>query len=185
MIDHPHPPVVAARPVPTSRQSGEARPLPAAHEERVRVLSVLVEDGANTLSKISGLIRRRGFHVRSISVGPSRQAGRSRMTLTVDAGHAEVDQVRKQLERLVEVIEIEDVTGEQVHSRELVVAKVKASQVAGLVDRGAKVLNTGADGTTVEFAGEGKDVGDFINELMQHGVLDVARSGPVVLRRSA
>ena len=117
---------------------------------RVRVLSVLVEDGSNTLSKISGLIRRRGFHVRSISVGPTPQAGRSRMTLTVDAGHAEADQVRKQLERLVEVIEVEDVTGEDVHSRELVVAKVKAAQVSGLVERGAKVLNTSADGTTVE-----------------------------------
>src|SRR6266850_5575 len=110
-------------------------------QERVRVLSVLVEDGSNTLSKISGLIRRRGFHVRSISVGPSPQPGRSRMTLTVDAGHAESDQVRKQLERLVEVIEVEDVTGE--------------------------------------------DVGDFIDELMRHGVVDVARSGPVVLRRTA
>jgi acetolactate synthase-1/3 small subunit len=160
----------------TSPQGGEAR---------VRVLSVLVEDGSNTLSKISGLIRRRGFHVRSISVGPSRQPGRSRMTLTVDAGHAETDQVRKQLERLVEVIEVEDVTGEDVHSRELVVAKVKASQVGGLVERGAKVLNTAADGTTVEFSGEGKDVGDFIDELMRHGVLDVARSGPVVMRRTA
>jgi len=149
------------------------------------VLSVLVEDGANTLSKISSLIRRKGFHVRSISVGPSRQAGRSRMTLTIDAGHAETDQVRKQLERVVEVIEVEDVTSEDVHSRELVVAKVRASQVPGLVERGARVLNTGADGTTVEFAGEGKDVGEFINELMRHGVLDVARSGPVVLRRSA
>src|SRR3977135_1321733 len=160
-------------------------PIPAAHDVRVRVVSVLVEDGANTLSKISGLIRRRGFHVRSISVGPSRQPGRSRMTLSVDAGHAEADQVRKQLERLVEVIEVEDVTGENVHSRELVVAKVKAAQVAGLVERGAKVLNTADDGTTVEFAGEGKDVGDFINELMRHGVVDVARSGPVVMRRTA
>ena len=149
------------------------------------MLSVLVEDGSNTLSKISGLIRRRGFHVRSISVGPSSHPGRSRMTLTVDAGHAETDQVRKQLERLVEVIEVEDVTGEDVHSRELVVAKVKASQVDALVERGAKVLNTAADGTTVEYSGEGKDVGDFINELMQHGVLDVARSGPVVMRRTA
>jgi acetolactate synthase-1/3 small subunit len=132
------------------------------------VLSVLVEDGANTLSKISGLIRRKGFHVRSISVGPSRQAGRSRMTLTVDSGHAEADQVRKQLER-----------------RELVVAKVKPAQVASLVEKGAKVLGAEADGTTVEFAGEGKDVGDFIDELMRHGVVDVARSGPVVMRRTA
>jgi acetolactate synthase-1/3 small subunit len=153
--------------------------------ERVRVLSVLVEDGSNTLSKISGLIRRRGFHVRSISVGPSRQAGRSRMTLTVDAGHAEADQDLKQLERLVEVIEVEDVTGEEVHSRELVVAKVKSAEVAGLVQRGAKVLNTAADGTTVEFSGEGKDVGEFIDDLLKHGVIDVARSGPVVMRRTA
>jgi acetolactate synthase-1/3 small subunit len=107
------------------------------------------------------------------------------MTLTVDAGHAEVDQVRKQLERLVEVIEIEDVTGESVHSRELVVAKVNASQVGGLVERGAKVLNTDADGATVEFSGEGKDVGEFIDELLKHGVRDVARSGPVVMRRTA
>jgi len=107
------------------------------------------------------------------------------MTLTVDAGHAETDQVRKQLERLVEVIEIEDVTGELVHSRELVVAKVRSSEVAGLVKKGAKVLDTGPDGTTVEFAGEGTDVGDFINELIQHGVVDVARSGPVVMRRTA
>ena len=107
------------------------------------------------------------------------------MTLTVDAGHAETDQVRKQLERVVEVIEVEDVTSEDVHSRELVVARVNAAQVPRLVQRGAKVLNTTDDGTTVEFAGDGKDVGDFINDLMQHGVVDVARSGPVVMRRSA
>ena len=172
MTEHPHPIAVAARP------TGD-------REVRVRVLSVLVEDGPNTLSKVSGLIRRKGFHVRSISIGPSRQAGRSRMTLTVDAGHAETDQVRKQLERVVEVIEVEDVTSEDVHSRELVVAKVNAAQVPRLVQRGAKVLNTTDDGTTVEFAGDGKDVGEFINDLMQHGVVDVARSGPVVMRRSA
>src|ERR1700737_713354 len=97
---------------------GAAGNSPADLDVRVRVLSVLVEDGPNTLSKISGLIRRKGFHVRSISVGPSRQAGRSRRTPAVDAGHAETDQVRKQLERVVEVIEVVDVTSEDVHSRE-------------------------------------------------------------------
>jgi acetolactate synthase I/III small subunit len=158
---------------------------PSSPENRIRVLSVVVEDGFNTLSKVSGLIRRRGFHVLSITVGPSRHAGRSVMTLTVDAGHAEVDQVHKQLERLVEVVEIEDLTGHDVHSRELVVAKVSAAQVPDLVERGAKVLDSGREGTTVEFSGEGKDVGDFVNELMRHGVRDVVRSGPVVIRRSA
>jgi acetolactate synthase small subunit len=86
---------------------------------------------------------------------------------------------------VVEVIEVEDVTSDDVHSRELVVARVKASDVPSLVKRGAKVLNTASDGTTVEFSGEGRDVGDFIDELLHHGVLDVARSGPVVMRRSA
>jgi acetolactate synthase small subunit len=66
-----------------------------------------------------------------------------------------------------------------------VVAKVNASQVPVLVDKGARVLETSPNGTTVEFAGEGKDVGDFVDELMRHGVVDVARSGPVVMRRTA
>src|SRR5260370_10041586 len=114
MIETTPPQTVAAQPAP-----GSAEALAVS----VRVLAVLVDDGSNTLSKVSALIRRRGFHVRSISVGPSRHPGRSRMTLTIDAGHAETDQVRKQLERLVEVIEIEDVTGPLVHRRELVVAK--------------------------------------------------------------
>src|SRR6267143_6681920 len=154
-------------------------------EDRLRVLSVVVEDGPGTLSKVSGLIRRRGFHVRAISVGPSREPGLVRMTLTVDSGHAEVDQVRKQLERLVEVVEVEDLTGHDVHSRELVVARVATAQVSELVRKGARVLEAGPEGTTVEFAGEGKDVGDFINELISHGIVDVARSGPVVMRRTA
>jgi len=152
---------------------------------KTRVLSVEVVDGPNTLSKVSGVIRRRGFHVTGITVGPSRQAGRSRITLHVDHGHAEADQVRKQLERLVEVVEIEDLTERDFHTRELLVAKVSASEVEPLLKRGGRVLSTGADGTTVEFAGEGKDVGEFIDELTRHGIVDVVRSGPVVMRRSA
>jgi acetolactate synthase-1/3 small subunit len=153
--------------------------------QRVRVLSALVEDGPNTLTKVSGAIRRRGFHVRAISVGPSREPGRFRITLQVDHGHAEADQVRKQLERLVEVVEVEDLTGDDVHSRELVVARVTASELDALIKRGARVLSTAADGTTVEFSGERDEVGDFVDELARHGVVDVVRSGPVVMRRRA
>jgi acetolactate synthase-1/3 small subunit len=151
----------------------------------LRVLSVLVEDNTGTLSKVAGLIRRRGFHVRAISVGPSREPGRFRMTLEVDAGHAEADQVLKQLERLVDVVEVEDLTDHNVHSRELVIARVTASEVADLVSRGARVLHADATSTTIEFAGEGDDVRDFIEELRRHGILDVVRSGPVVMRRTA
>src|SRR5260370_34037404 len=85
----------------------------------VAVLSVLVEDGPNTLSKVSGVIRRRGFHVLSITGGPSPAPGYSRLTFQVDHGHAEADQVRKQLERLVEEVEFADVTGHDVDSHAL------------------------------------------------------------------
>jgi acetolactate synthase-1/3 small subunit len=149
------------------------------------VLSVLVQDGSSTLTKVAGMIRRRGFHVRAITVGPSGEAGRSRMTLQVDAGHAEVDQVRKQLERLVEVLEIEDLTEHEVHSRELVVARVAASAVPELVAKGARMLEPGLVTATIEFAGEGDEVSTFVEELRRHGILDVVRSGPVVMRRTA
>jgi len=153
--------------------------------EKIRVLSVLVEDGPNTLTKVSGAIRRRGFHVTGISVGPSRKPGLSRITLHVDHGHAEADQVRKQLERLVEVIEVEDVTADELHSRELVIAKVETKAVEALVQRGAKVLSKHNGTTTVEFSGERDEVRDFVAELESHGIVDVIRSGPVVMRRQS
>ena len=153
--------------------------------EKVRVLSVLVVDGPNTLTKVSGAIRRRGFRVRGISVGPSPEPGRFRITLQVDHGHAEADQVRKQLERLVEVVEVEDLTDDDLHSRELVVAKVAASDLEGLLAKGAKLLTTGPSGSTVEFSGERDEVGEFVDELARHGIVDVVRSGPVVMRRTA
>ena len=153
--------------------------------EKVRVLSVLVVEGPNTLTKVSGAIRRRGFHVRAISVGPSQEPGRIRITLQVDHGHAEGDQVRKQLERLVEVVEVEDLTEHEVHTRELVVARVATGDLAGLLERGAKLLARGADGATVEFSGEREEVGAFVDELTRHGIVDVVRSGPVVMRRTA
>src|SRR2546430_12295125 len=159
----PHPAGTAARSGPTSPQGGEVKSFPAAQAQdspdkaasptaktpdspdyprldrgRVRVLSVLVEDGPNTLTKVSGVIRRRGFHVRGISVGPSRQPGRSRITLQIDHGHAEADQVRKQLERLVEVVEVEDLTGDEVHSPELIVGQGAASELKWLLQRGVK-----------------------------------------------
>jgi acetolactate synthase-1/3 small subunit len=154
-------------------------------DDNIRVLSILVEDGPNTLSKVSGVIRRRGFHVRAISVGPATEPGRFRITLHVDHGHAEADQVLKQLERLVEVVEVEDLTDNDVHTRELVVAKVATPDLKGLLERGAKLLASGPGGATVEFSGERDEVGAFVDELHRHGIVDVVRSGPVVIRRTA
>lgn len=161
------------------------RPTASAEKQRVRVLSVLVEDGQNTLTKVTGAIRRRGFHVRGISIGPTRDPGRSRITLEIDHGHAEADQVRKQLERVVEVVEVEDLTDDDVHNRELIVATVETRDLARLIQRGAKVISTAADGrTTIEFSGDRDEIFDFVEELARHGIVDVVRSGPLVMRRT-
>ena len=92
--------------------------------------------------------------------------------------------MRKQLERLVEVLEVEDLTGDDLHNRELVVATVAAAEVQALIERGAKVLSSGPDGTTVEFSGGADEVSGFVDELIRHGIVDVVRSGPVVMRRT-
>src|SRR5215510_647514 len=121
--------------------------------ERLRVLTAVVEDHPGVLTRVSGMIRRRGFNIQSLSVGPTDAPGRSRLTLTVDAGHAEVDQVQKQLDRLVEVIE---------------------------VDRfGGRVVDVGPGHVIVEVSGEFDRVESFLEALRPYAIVELARSGPV------
>src|ERR1700730_5863365 len=94
----------------------------------LRVLTAVVEDHPGVLSRVSGMIRRRGFNIQGLSVGPTGVPGRSRMTLTVDARHAEVDQVEKQLDRLIEVLEIEDLTEVPHISSELALVKLAVDE---------------------------------------------------------
>src|ERR1700716_4584870 len=94
----------------------------------MRVLTAVVEDHPGVLSRVSGMIRRRGFNIHGLSVGPTGVPGRSRMTLTVDARHAEVDQGEKQLDRVIEVLEIEDLTETPRINRELALVKVAVDE---------------------------------------------------------
>jgi acetolactate synthase I/III small subunit len=155
----------------------------------VRVLSVVVEDHPGVLFRVSGLIRRRGFNIEGLSVGPIDEKGRSRMTLTVHAGHAEVDQVQKQLDKMIEVIEVTDITDGPILARELVVARVTSAngdrpaieeQVAKY---GARILDAGPDSVIVELAADAAKVEEFLNRMHRHGIKEMARSGPVAMRR--
>lgn len=147
---------------------------------QLRVLRVLVEDNPGVMARVSGMIRRRGFNIETITVGPSTEPGRSRMTLTVDAGHAEVDQVAKQLDRLIEVIEVEDITDAPTVSRELLIAKL--DKVPPTVEQyGARQLATGI----VELTADSETVEEFIEFLKPFGIKELARTGPVAMRRSA
>jgi len=151
--------------------------------EKERVISLLVVDNPGVLNRVSGLVRRRGFNISALSVAPSEKPGFSRMTLTVDAGHAEVDQVEKQLDRLVEVVEVDDLTGSERIHRELLVGRVDGSAAQMLREAGAGVLHQNGHGLVFEFTGDEGAVERLIQELKGHGLRELTRSGPVAVRR--
>jgi acetolactate synthase-1/3 small subunit len=147
---------------------------------RLRLLAVTVENHPGVMSRVSGMIRRRGFNIQTITVGPSTVEGRSRMTLTVDAGYAEVDQVAKQLDRLIEVISVEDITEAPTYSRELLIARLDS--IPPTVEQyGARK----AGGSLVELTADTETIEDFIEFLKPYGIQELARTGPVAMRRSA
>ena len=170
-----------------------ASPPPPVGRERgsLRVLTAVVEDHPGVLTRVAGMIRRRGFNIQGLSVGPTDERGRSRMTLTVDAGHAEVDQVQKQLDRLIEVIEVEDLTESSKLRRELALVKLAVTghqrdRAVAEVDRfGGRVVDAGAEQVIVEVSGEFDRVERFLEVLRPFGIVELARSGPVAMSREA
>jgi acetolactate synthase-1/3 small subunit len=154
---------------------------------RLRVLTAVVQDNPGVLTRVAGMVRRRGFNIQGLSVGPTDTPGRSRMTLTVDAGHAEVDQVKKQLDRLIEVIELQDLTGSPRLSRELALVKLAVTgqqreRAVAEADRmGGRVVDAGPDHVIVEVSGEFDRVERSLDALRQHGMVELARSGPVAM----
>jgi acetolactate synthase-1/3 small subunit len=156
---------------------------------RLRVLTAVVVDHPGVLTRVAGMVRRRGFNIQGLSVGPTDANGLSRMTLSVDAGHAEVDQVKKQLDRLVEVIEVEDLTEAPRLSRELALVKLAVTgaqrdRAVADVDRfGGRVVDAGAESVIVEVSGEFDRVERFLEILRPYGIVELARSGPVAMSR--
>jgi acetolactate synthase-1/3 small subunit len=155
--------------------------------ERLRVISVVVENKPGVLSKVSGMIRRRGFNIQGLSVGTTNRPNCSRMTITVDAGHAEVDQVEKQLDRVIEVVEIEDLTEQAKLIREMVLIKLEVQgerrrEAMTLVERvGGRVIDQAPDRVLVELSGEQSGMDALLREFTPYGVLELARSGPVAM----
>lgn len=154
---------------------------------RLRILTAVVEDHPGVLSRVSGMIRRRGFNIQGLSVGPTGEPGRSRMTLSVDAGHAEVDQVEKQLDRLIEVIEVEDLTEQPRLVREMALVKLSVSgplrerAVEEVDSFGGRVLDAAGGHVIVEICGDIQRVECFLERLRHYGILELARSGPVAM----
>jgi len=152
-------------------------------------LSVLVENKPGVLARIAGLFSRRGFNIDSLAVGPTEHAEVSRMTIVVNVEDSPLEQVTKQLNKLVEVIKIVELDGAASVTRELLLVKVKADaetrgQVLETVQLfRAKVVDVATDAVTIEVTGNAEKLDAFMKVLEPFGVRELVQSGMVAIGR--
>lgn len=170
-----------------SDSGGKLASDPAAKSALHHTLVVLVENKAGVLTRVAGLFSRRGFNIVSLAVAPTDDVRFSRITIVVDAESAPLEQIIEQLDKLVNVVEIQQLSPESSVERELLVATVKASpeirgQVMDLVRIfEARVLNVGANAMMVSLSGTPRRVSDFAGLLRSYGIVELQRSGKVAL----
>jgi len=154
-------------------------------------LSVLVEDRPGVLARVSGLFSRRGFNIASLAVGPTEQPGVSRMTIVVSVEDFPLEQVTKQLNKLVHVIKIVELEPAQSVQRELLLVKVRTdatvrSQVLETVQLfRAKVVDVASDAVTVEATGSADKLDALLRMLEPYGLREMVQSGMVAIGRGA
>ncbi|QWC85489.1 acetolactate synthase small subunit [Nocardioidaceae bacterium] len=152
-------------------------------------LSVLVEDKPGVLARVAGLFSRRGFNIDSLAVGPTEHADVSRMTIVVDVESVPLEQVTKQLNKLVEVIKIVELESGGSVNRELLMVKVRAdlatrSQVLDAVQLfRAKVVDVAPDAVTVMVTGNAGKLADFMAVMSPFGIREQVQSGMVAIGR--
>ena len=154
-------------------------------------LSVLVENKPGVLARIAGLFARRGYNIESLAVGPTEHAEISRMTIVVNVEESPLEQVTKQLNKLVEVIKVVELDREMSVNRELLLVKVKAEassrgQVLELVQLfRAKVVDVATDAVTIQIVGNQGKLEDFLRVLEPYGVRELVQSGVVAIGRGS
>ncbi len=152
-------------------------------------LVALVEDKPGVLNRIASLFRKRGFNIDSIVVGHSEIAHLSRATIVVDGANTVVEQVRKQLTKLVDVIKVSDITGEALVTRELALIKVKATsssrgEIIEIVDIfRANIVDVTADSVTIEVTGDEAKIDSLLNLVRGFGIKEIARTGRIAMTR--
>jgi len=153
------------------------------------IISAIVENKPGVLAHIAGLFAGRGFNIDSLAVGETEDPTRSRMTVVVRGDDAVLEQVRKQLSKIVDVIKVSDFAGEDIVERDLMLIKVgvrpeKRGEVfeVASVFRG-KIVDIGAKHLTIEIAGPEKKIEAFIDLLKPYGIKELARTGRIALGR--
>jgi acetolactate synthase-1/3 small subunit len=154
-------------------------------------ISVLVENEFGVLSRISGLFSGRGFNIESLSVAPTLEPGISRMTLVTRGDDRILEQINKQLNKLISTIKVVDFTGEEYVERELALIKVTAeaesrAEALRIVDIfRAKVIDVTPRSYTIEITGAPSKIDALLELLRPMGIKEIVRSGPVVLGRGS
>lgn len=156
-----------------------------------RTITALVQDKPGVLARIAGMFRRRGFNIASLAVGHSERPNLSRMTFVVEGPPNIVEHVAAQLERLVDVVHVADITDKNLVWRELALIKVKSTpatrseilQLAGIFR--VNVVDVAAESLTVEITGDQAKIDSLIVLLEQYGVLEVMRTGRVATLRGS
>jgi acetolactate synthase-1/3 small subunit len=152
-------------------------------------LVALVADKPGVLNKVASLFRRRGFNIESVAVGASEELGLSRMTIVVLGNIAEVEQVRKQLDKLVDVVKVFNISADSMVSRELALIKVKStpgsrSEIIQIVDiYRANIVDVAPDSLTIEVTGDEEKINSLVNLLRGFGIKEIARTGRIAMAR--
>jgi len=160
-------------------------------QDQRHVLSALVQNVPGVLAHISGMLASRGYNIDSLAVGETEDKQLSRMTFVVVGDNSVLEQVRKQLEKIVTVVRVIDVSSRDFVERDLLLMKVKASagdlrsEIRELVDifRG-KIVDVGPDEVMVEISGRENKVQAFIERMRPYGISELVRTGRIAMVRS-
>jgi len=153
-------------------------------------IAVLVENKPGVLARVASLFRRRGFNIESLSVGITEREDISRMTIVVNGDGKTIEQVIKQLNKLIEVIKISDITEGSV-VRELCLVKVNAPpekrseiiEIANIFR--ARIVDVARDSFIIEITGDEDKINAFIDLMRQYGIKELARTGKVAMARGS
>ncbi|MDA1257407.1 MAG: acetolactate synthase small subunit [Chloroflexi bacterium] len=156
-----------------------------------RTVVALVEDKPGVLARIASLFRRRGLNIASLAVGASEQKDLSRMTFVVEGDPTSVGHIAKHLDKLIEVVEVADISDSNVVWRELAMVRVRASQesrprviqLANIFR--VSIVDVGAEAVTMEITGDTSKIDSMITLMGEFGVEQVMRTGRVAMLRSA
>jgi acetolactate synthase I/III small subunit len=153
------------------------------------VLSALVQNTPGVLAQVSGMLATRGFNIDSLAVGETEDPELSRMTFVVNGDDGVLDQVRKQLDKLITVVKVADISSQNFVERDLMLIKVNAAgqqriEIAQLVEMfRARVVDVSSTNLMVEISGQETKIEAFIDLLRPYGIVELARTGRIALVR--